>query len=225
MLHKRFTKASLLPYYIQKDLFNIAISFVMFALWMFMPWVIGDPNNPPLTNQMSRPVHIQPEQYFLSAHTILQPVPIKASNIIALIMKVTVFYLFPFCKVQYPTNKIISSLMLSALSWSQFLLALLRACSIEAPYILKSQLYKICYLVFAILFLTFYGDTLSEWRLAEGVGFNGFTLWTLMSNLKCMQATYSHDIKSDLLKTRKALSWTCQTWQWDLPWWQQEVKK
>jgi len=79
---------------------------------------------------MSRPVHIQPEWYFLFAYAILRRVPNKiAENILEI------------SRTELPT----------ACSW--FLLTLLGASSVEAPYILMSQLFRICYFGFIHLSL------------------------------------------------------------------------
>ena len=154
IMHERFTKVAFHPYFVWKDLLNAIILFVLFSILLFVPWAIGDPENWLPANQMSRPVHIQPEWYFLFAYAILRRVPNKIAGVVALVMRVTIFYLFPFCKTQYPKNKIITSWRLSRLACSWFLLTLLGACSVEAPYILMSQIFRICYFAFIILYLT-----------------------------------------------------------------------
>jgi len=155
LMHERFTKVGFHPYYVWKDLLNATLLFVIFSIMLLIPWVIGDPENWLPANQMSRPVHIQPEWYFLFAYAILRRVPNKLAGVVALVMRVTVFYLFPFCKLQYPKNKIISSMRLSGLSCSWLLLTLLGACSVEAPYILMSQLFRFCYFGFILLIISF----------------------------------------------------------------------
>jgi len=153
LMHESFTKVRFYPYYIWKDLLNVTILFIIFSLFVCIPWVWGDPENWQPANQMSSPVHIQPEWYFLFAYAILRRVP----NLLLILWWIwdcrIQFYLFPLCKMQYPKNKIIASMRLSRLSRLVILLTLLGACSVEAPYDLMSQVFRISFFALMVLYL------------------------------------------------------------------------
>jgi len=53
-----------------------------------------------------RPAHIVPEWYFLFAYAILRAIPNKFLGVVALVMRIFLFYLFVFCRRYHsPINK------------------------------------------------------------------------------------------------------------------------
>jgi len=56
------------------------------------PWRFGDPENWAPANPLLRPVHIQPEWYFLFAYEILRSIPSKLGGVIALALSVLSLY-------------------------------------------------------------------------------------------------------------------------------------
>jgi ubiquinol-cytochrome c reductase cytochrome b subunit len=52
-------------FYFIKDSFNIYIFFTLILLITLSPWMLGDPENFIEANNLSSPIHIKPEWYFL----------------------------------------------------------------------------------------------------------------------------------------------------------------
>ena len=147
-IHERFRKVKFTPYYTNKDIMNVVFLLIFFALVLFSPWTLGDPDNWIPANPMVSPVHIQPEWYFLFAYAILRRVPNKLGGVIALLLRVLVLYLFPIFKNKYPQHPILYNFFLGSLAVRILVLTWLGACPVEAPFILCGQIFRVLYFIF-----------------------------------------------------------------------------
>jgi ubiquinol-cytochrome c reductase cytochrome b subunit len=90
------------PYYTIKDTTSIGLLCLFSGGGLCYPWVFADTENWAEADPLSRPVHIQPEWYFLFAYAILRAVPNKLGGVIALVMSVGVLALLPFGCARQP---------------------------------------------------------------------------------------------------------------------------
>nr|YP_003875519.1 cytochrome b [Ellipes minuta]ADD97007.1 cytochrome b oxidase [Ellipes minuta] len=137
------------PYFSLKDSITfILMLFLLTALSLVNPYLLGDPDNFTPANPLVTPVHIQPEWYFLFAYAILRSIPNKLGGVIALVLSIAILFIMPFynsSKFQstqfYPVNQIILwTLMMTAL-----LLTWIGARPVEDPYILTGQILTVIY--------------------------------------------------------------------------------
>ena len=87
------------PYFLVKDILGVLVLLFLLIICCFLnPWVLGDPENFIAANPLVTPLHIQPEWYFLFAYAILRSIPNKLGGVIALVLSIAIFYIFPFFK-------------------------------------------------------------------------------------------------------------------------------
>lgn len=102
-------------YYTVKDLAGILLLIVtLIAVALFIPNVLGDPENFIPANPLVTPVHIKPEWYFLWAYAILRSIPNKLGGVVAIFSALLILFLVPFINPQsrvgngfYPLNQIL----------------------------------------------------------------------------------------------------------------------
>lgn len=148
MIHESFSKVKFTPYYTSKDLTNLLVLLAFFSLVLFRPWSLGDPENWIPANPIVRPVHIQPEWYFLFAYAILRSVPNKLGGVIALLIRVIVLYIFPLFSRKIPQHFTLYYVNLSLLALRILVLTWLGACPVEDPYIMLGQIFSLFYFIF-----------------------------------------------------------------------------
>lgn len=148
------------PYYRIKDIYGIFLFFIFFLfICLLFPYIFIDVENFIFFNPLITPVHIQPEWYFLFAYAILRSVSSKIGGVIALIMSVFVFYLFPFF-LKYRFQRMFSYLFVKMIFWyfvvNWILLTWIGACVIEAPYIILRIHFRVFYYSLFVIFWLFY---------------------------------------------------------------------
>nr|AXR86036.1 cytochrome b [Telenomus sp. ZCS-2018] len=133
--------------------FNIMF-FILTALTLVNPFLLGDPENFIMANPLVTPVHIQPEWYFLFAYAILRSIPNKLGGVIALFLSIAILYIMPF----YNMNKIQSNkfyLMNKNLFWIFvnifILLTWIGMMPVEDPFIQMGQMLTILYFLYFII--------------------------------------------------------------------------
>jgi ubiquinol-cytochrome c reductase cytochrome b subunit len=84
----RELKVRLYPYFVMKDGVNLVIFRGLLCYCCFMPLILGDCENWKEANLIRRPLHIQPEWYFLFAYAVLRSIPNKMGGVIALALSV-----------------------------------------------------------------------------------------------------------------------------------------
>jgi Cytochrome b subunit of the bc complex len=149
--NRNIDKVSFHPFFSWKDIlgFNLTI-FILIILILISPYFLSDPDNFTLANPLVTPIHIQPEWYFLFAYAILRSIPNKLGGVIALLISIIIFIVFPLFKKKilnsrfYPLNKF--------LFWIFFQLFILLTWiginPVESPFILIGQTLTILYFLY-----------------------------------------------------------------------------
>lgn len=132
------SKTTFHPYFTWKDRVGfVLVLIILLFVSLYLPYLLGDPENFLLANSIVTPVHIIPEWYFLFAYAILRSIPSKLGGVIALAARVMVLYILPFLKFKgmIPTS---FNLLYQLLFWlfcrNFILLTWLGACPIETPF-------------------------------------------------------------------------------------------
>jgi ubiquinol-cytochrome c reductase cytochrome b subunit len=102
-------------YYTTKDIFGFIILLISLGfVALFIPNILGDPENFIPANPLVTPVHIKPEWYFLWAYAILRSIPNKLGGVVAIFAALLILFVVPLISVQsrrgncfYPTNQFI----------------------------------------------------------------------------------------------------------------------
>lgn len=148
-IHRRENKTKFYFSFVIKDIINFIIIIIFVVLFFLRPFKLGDPENFTLANPLRSPLHIQPEWYFLFAYAILRSIPNKLGGVVALVLSVTVLYLFPF----FSKNKKSIIRYQKLIVWSFFFTCLILTWiggnPVEDPYILVGRLFT-----FVFFFLT-----------------------------------------------------------------------
>lgn len=137
-------------FYFIKDSINIVIYLVFFILILLGPWILGDPENFIEANNLSSPIHIKPEWYFLWAYAILRAIPSKIGGVIALFRAVIVLYFLCVKSFKINNKNVILFLVLLIVF---YFLTFLGGCPVEAPYIFIRQIFRFLY--FFIIFIIY----------------------------------------------------------------------
>ncbi len=84
------------PYYIWKDLFTVILFLIsFFFITLFLPNLLGDPDNYIEANPIVTPPHIVPEWYFLPFYGILRGIPNKLYGVLGLLSSILLIGLLP----------------------------------------------------------------------------------------------------------------------------------
>lgn len=145
-------KIPFFPFFVIKDILGFLILiFTLIYINLFLPYVLGDPDNFTLARLIVTPVHIQPEWYFLFAYAILRSIPNKLGGVIALILSIAILLIIPFLRFNkfqgtqfYPLNQFIFWIFIAVV----ILLTWIGICPVEPPYILIGQIMSIIYFSF-----------------------------------------------------------------------------
>nr|YP_009236884.1 cytochrome b [Spiniphilus spinicornis]AMJ17349.1 cytochrome b [Spiniphilus spinicornis]QVM79151.1 cytochrome b [Spiniphilus spinicornis] len=143
------------PYFSFKDIVGfLTMIFLLIALTLSNPYLLGDPDNFTPANPLMTPVHIQPEWYFLFAYAILRSIPNKLGGVLALVMSIAIIYILPISNKKkmmstqfYPFNKMTFWLLFSI----TILLTWIGARPVEDPYILTGQILTSIYFTYYMM--------------------------------------------------------------------------
>nr|UVW56567.1 cytochrome b [Percilia irwini] len=149
-------KVSFHPYYSYKDLLGFAILLVsLSALALFLPNILGDPDNFTPANPLVTPPHIKPEWYFLFAYAILRSIPNKLGGVLALLFSILVLLLVPMLhtsKRRSMTFRPLSQLLFWTLIADVLVLTWIGGMPVEDPYVVIGQIASLLYfLLFLVL--------------------------------------------------------------------------
>lgn len=133
------------PYFSLKDLIGFIVLFVALALLaIYLPNGLAHPDNGIPANGMVTPHSIVPEWYFLPFYAILRAIPYKTMGFLAMILSIAILFSLPL--IGGPLSGTISSSLAYWLFISDFfLLMLLGALPIHAPYTLIAPIATIAY--------------------------------------------------------------------------------
>jgi ubiquinol-cytochrome c reductase cytochrome b subunit len=103
------------PYVTMKDMYAFLVFLLVFmAFLLYMPNILGHPDNYIEANPMVTPAHIVPEWYFLPWYAVLRAIPDKLGGVIAMVSAIGIMALLPWLD----TSKIRSSIYRPI--WKQF---------------------------------------------------------------------------------------------------------
>ncbi len=146
-------KYTFYPNYWVKDSYNLIPILLFIIPIILFPFYLGDPEIFIEANPIVRPVHIVPEWYFLFAYAILRAIPNKIIGVLALVMRIGIFYLLPLItEYNTPLNKFHKYIILTLLT-SLTILTWLGQCRVELPYTTIALIISVVY--FSLILLLF----------------------------------------------------------------------
>nr|AAR00678.1 cytochrome b [Badis blosyrus] len=149
-------KISFHPYFSYKDLLGFSVVILtLMMLTLFMPHILGDPDNFTPANPLVTPPHIKPEWYFLFAYAILRSIPNKLGGVLALLASILVLLIVPLLnpsKHRNLTFRPMTQLLFWVLVIDVAILTWIGGMPVEDPYTLIGQIASILYfMLFLVL--------------------------------------------------------------------------
>nr|ADI24112.1 cytochrome b [Lepidophyma sylvaticum] len=143
------------PFFSYKDLLGaIMVLTLLTLLALFIPNLLGDPENFTPANPLVTPPHIKPEWYFLFAYAILRSIPNKLGGVLALLFSILILMFLPLLhtsKQRTTTFRPISQATLWATLANIMILTWIGGQPVEPPFIMIGQLSSILYFLLLLL--------------------------------------------------------------------------
>nr|ABY80849.1 cytochrome b [Lepidophyma micropholis]ABY80850.1 cytochrome b [Lepidophyma micropholis] len=143
------------PFFSYKDLLGaILVLILLLSLALFLPNLLGDPENFTPANPLVTPPHIKPEWYFLFAYAILRSIPNKLGGVLALLFSILILMLLPLLhtsKQRTTTFRPISQAILWSTLANIMILTWIGGQPVEPPFIMIGQISSILYFLLLLL--------------------------------------------------------------------------
>nr|ABY80878.1 cytochrome b [Lepidophyma sylvaticum] len=143
------------PFFSYKDLLGaIMILMLLLFLALFLPYLLGDPENFTPANPLVTPPHIKPEWYFLFAYAILRSIPNKLGGVLALLFSILILMFLPLLhtsKQRTAMFRPISQAILWTTLANVMILTWIGGQPVEPPFIMIGQLSSVLYFMLLLL--------------------------------------------------------------------------
>lgn len=125
-------------YYSVKDLLGFVVLFtLLFALVIFAPNYLGEPDNFIAANPMRTPPHIIPEWYFLFSYCALRRIPNKLGGVLALFLSLLILLALPIiynCSMKGSAFYPLAGVIFWSLVVVFIIITLIGIAPVEAPF-------------------------------------------------------------------------------------------
>lgn len=155
--HGDYDKVCFAPEYWGKDAYNVLVWLLFIVVALLYPFDLGDAEIFIEADPIMSPVHIVPEWYFLFAYAILRAIPNKILGVIALVIRIVIFYFFVLVNNYSSCLAKLNKILVSTFIVISVILRWLGQCLVEDPYTILSPLFSVLYFsLVIILLLVFY---------------------------------------------------------------------